>query len=582
MAFDGGGSERLVLVVRLPTGAEKEFELVAPKLVIGRSSSGQVVIEDPSVSRAHAEIEVTNGRAVIRDLGSRNGTSVNGQRLGTEGVKLHDEDVIAFGEVRGYVLARVSEVGFVARLLESPAFEKRLAKETDRCARDHRSLTVFAVESFSATPGKDIGQLVATSLRSNAAARVQPSGRIEVLAPGCDRERATLLASRLVEDLGAAGVNVRIGLATFPGDVPSPSSLSAAADATLAEVTMGGYGAARWNARHITLGSREIMLVDPSMIRLFGVIERLRANSAPVLVRGETGSGKEIIAEAIHMLSERAGRPLVRVNCAAMPPALVESELFGHVRGAFSGADRDKVGLFEEADGGTLFLDEIGEFELPLQAKLLRVLEDHRIRRVGGAEKAVDVRIIAATHRDLKAAALAGTFREDLYYRLSAMVLQVPPLRERPREIVMLAERFVAEISRGFARRPPRITGQAVALLESYPWPGNVRELRNVMQRAVVACEGDELRPEHLDLQPAMPARMPEATTPPPIASRETPPAATLDTSIREIERKAIVDALAQCGGNQTRAAEVLGMPRRTLVHKLRTLGIPRLRGGGA
>ncbi|MEP6863489.1 MAG: sigma 54-interacting transcriptional regulator [Deltaproteobacteria bacterium] len=570
--MDGRGSERLVLVVMLAAG-DREFELVAPKLTIGRSSSGHVVIEHPSVSRAHAEIAVANGRAVVRDLGSRNGTSVNGERLGTEGVTLRDEDVLAFGDIRGYVMARVSDVGVTAKVLESPAFEKRLAKETDRCVRDHRSLTVFALESFSAMSRNDVGKLVATSLRSNAAARVQPSGRIDVLAPGCDRERAALLASRLVEELAAAGVNVRIGLATFPGDVPSASSLFAAADATLAEVTLGGYGSARWTARHITIGSREIVLVDPSMIQLFGVIERLSTDSAPVLVRGETGSGKEIVAEAIHLLSARASRPLVRVNCAAMAPALVESELFGHVRGAFSGADRDKVGLFEEANGGTLFLDEIGEFELPLQAKLLRVLEDRRIRRVGGTEIAVDVRIIAATHRDLKAAALAGTFREDLYYRLSAMVLQVPPLRERPREIVVLAERFVAEISHGFGRRAPRIAAHAVALLESYAWPGNVRELRNVIQRAVVACEGDELRPEHLDLQSPLPTRLPAATKPPPVST---------DMNLREVERKAIIDALTRSGGNQTRAAEVLGMPRRTLVHKLRALGIPRIRGGRA
>jgi two-component system response regulator AtoC len=565
----------LVLVVTMPTGG-KELELAPGRFTIGRASSGNVVIEHASVSRAHAEIVVTAERAIVRDLGSRNGTSVNGQKVGDDGVELCDGDEVTFGEVVGYVKARVSAVGAAARLLSPHDFEQRLATETDRCVRENLSLTVFALQAFSTRPGKDVGQIVASMLRGKDAARVQPSGRIDVLAPECDRDRATMLAVRLVESLGVEGVNVRIGLATFPGDVPSASSLCAAAEATLAEVTLGGYGSAKWEARKINIGSREIVLVEASMVRLFGVIERLSTSSAPVLVRGETGSGKEIIAEAIHALSARAARPLVRINCAAMSPALVESELFGHVRGAFSGADRDKVGLFEEADGGTLFLDEIGEFELPLQAKLLRVLEDHRIRRVGAStETAVDVRIIAATHRDLKVAALEGRFREDLYYRLSAMVLEVPPLRERPREIVVLAERFVAEISRGFGRAAPRIGARAVAMLKGHAWPGNVRELRNVIQRAVVACEGDEVRPEHLDL-PTPAARTPTVTPPAITASVDETRPLDLDGNLREVERKTIIDALEQCGGNQTRAAELLGMPRRTLVYKLRALGIPR------
>jgi len=205
------------------------------------------------------------------------------------------------------------------------------------------------------------------------------------------------------------------------------------------------------------------------------------------------------------------------------------------------------------------------------------VLEDRRIRRVGAnTEITVDVRVIAATHRDLKADAAAGRFREDLYYRLSAIVLQVPPLRERTREVAFLAERFVAEVSAGLGRKPLRLAPAAVTLLRGYPWPGNVRELRNVIQRAVVACEGDELRAEHIDLQSTAPASA--RPTPPsiPAAREDDTKPIDLDGDLRDLERKRIVEALDRCGGNQTKAAELLGMPRRTLVYKLRALKITR------
>ena len=563
----------LVLLITTADGV-KEVELVGGPLTVGRAATGQVCIDHASVSRAHAEIKVAGDDVLVRDLGSTNGTFVDGVRLGGQPVPLRDGSEVKFGDIAGQVKARRASGTPLARVLAADSFEDKLAAESERCARDRQSISVLALDTATAS-ATDAN--IAALLRPHEVAVVRSPTRIDILAPDCDRDRATTFARRVVDRLREQGIKARIGMATWPGDVPSASSLCIAAEAALDGVTLGGFGSAQAGVRHVTVGAREIVLAEPAMIRLFGVIERLGKTDAPILIRGETGAGKEIIAEAIHSLSARAAQPLVRINCAAMPVALVESELFGHVRGAFSGADRDKTGLFEEANGGTLFLDEIGELEATVQAKLLRVLEDRRIRRVGAnTEITVDVRVIAATHRDLKADAAAGRFREDLYYRLSAIVLQVPPLRERTREIAFLAERFVAEVSAGLGRKPPRLAPAAVTLLRGYPWPGNVRELRNVIQRAVVACEGDELRAEHIDLQPTAPASA--RPTPPsiPLATEDDTKPIDLDGDLRDLERKRIVEALERCGGNQTKAAELLGMPRRTLVYKLRALKISR------
>ncbi|HEY5923232.1 MAG TPA: sigma 54-interacting transcriptional regulator, partial [Kofleriaceae bacterium] len=485
-----------------------EFDLAPGELTVGRSPTCQIAIDSASVSRAHALVDVSTTAVVVRDLQSTNGTFVNGVKVGSDPIEIKHGDALRFGDIVAHVKARRATRSPADKIMTEPAFEQRLSEEADRCVRYNRSLAVLAIEvverdAHAETP-------ISTLLRSLDAAVVRSSERIDVLAPECDRDQATTLAKRIVDGLAAANVRVRVGLATFPGDAPSPSSLSVAAEMALASVTIGAIGTAREGVRHLSLGGREVVIAEPAMTRLFGVIERVGRANAPVLVRGETGSGKEIVAEALHSLSARSTRRLVRINCAAMPAHLVESELFGHVRGAFSGAERDKIGLFEEATGGTLFLDEIGEFELGLQAKLLRVLEDGRIRRVGATtEISVDVRVIAATNRDLKAEAAAGRFRQDLYYRLGAIVLHVPPLRERVREIPLLVERFVLEAITTLGREPPRVSPQAMAILRAHPWPGNVRELRNVIQRALVVCDGQEIRPEHIDLEAAAPTKTP-------------------------------------------------------------------------
>jgi len=571
-------SDRLVLVLMSTTGVS-EYDLAAGELVVGRAPRCQIVIDAPSVSRTHATLVVEAGSVKLHDLASTNGTFLNGVQITKEAQPVKHGDSLRFGDIVAHVKARRTTRRPADKIISETAFEQRLVEEAERAVRYNRSLTVLAIES--AEPDARVEKTLAELLRALDAAVARGPRRFDIIAPECDRTQAALMAHRMLGELTTAGHAVRIGVATFPGDVPSANSLCVGAEMAFATVAIGAIGSAREGVRHLLFGGHEIVIAEPSMTRLFGMIERVARTNAPVLVHGETGSGKEIVAEALHSLSNRANRKLVRINCAAVPAHLVETELFGHVRGAFSGADRDKVGLIEEANGGTLFLDEIGEFELGLQAKLLRVLEDGRIRRVGATnEIAVDIRVVAATNRDLKAEAAAGRFRQDLYYRLGAIVLSVPPLRERVREIPLLVERFLLDEVSSVGRNPPRVSSDAMAMFTKYAWPGNVRELRNAVQRALVLSDGQEILPEHIDLEVSIPPAVPAAPQQKPAESdtdwerNDHTDVLSLGDELRERERRRIIDALEECGGNQTRAAELLQMPRRTLVYKLRTLEI--------
>jgi two-component system response regulator AtoC len=309
-----------------------------------------------------------------------------------------------------------------------------------------------------------------------------------------------------------------------------------------------------------------------AMGRIAKVLSLVAPGEITVLLLGETGVGKELAAETVHRLSRRAARPFVRLNCAALPESLLESELFGYERGAFTGADRTKPGLLEGADKGTVFLDEIGELPLPTQAKLLRVLESREVMRLGSvAPRQVDVRFIAATNRDLGEQVGAGAFRKDLLYRLSGMPVHLPPLRERREEIEPLALRFCAEASAQLGRPPKPITPAALRALQEHSWPGNVRELRNVMERAVLLSEAGPINVEHLALEASM-GGPPASVTHPSMQA----PSADLDLrkAMSEFERSQIERALEQAGGNQTRAAELLGISRRALVSKLGEYGL--------
>ena len=321
------------------------------------------------------------------------------------------------------------------------------------------------------------------------------------------------------------------------------------------------------------------------MERIYRLLELVAKGTISVLVLGETGVGKEIAAETIHRFSPRGDRPLLAVNCAALPEALLESELFGYERGAFTGAVTAKPGLFEASSGGTVFLDEVGELTPATQAKLLRVVESRQVTRIGGlSPRTVDIRIVSATNRDLEEQVRQGRFRQDLLFRLGGVRVLLPPLRERPADIEPLAALFKQRACAELGKREPVLSAEARAWLLRYPWPGNARELRNVMDRAVLLCAGDTLEIEHLE-GPGLSAgsALPAAVAPP--APPATPPqggaeGAGLQREVEVFERQRILDALDRCSGNQTQAAKLLGISRRTLIDRLDAYDLPRPRKG--
>jgi two-component system nitrogen regulation response regulator GlnG len=324
----------------------------------------------------------------------------------------------------------------------------------------------------------------------------------------------------------------------------------------------------------------------PAMREVYKAIGQVAAQEIPVLITGESGTGKELVARAIYKHSHRPDRPFLALNCAAIPESLLESELFGHEKGAFTGADRRRIGKFEQCHGGTLFLDEIGDMPPALQAKMLRILQEQTFERVGGNETVrTDVRIISATHRDLKARAAAGTFRKDLYYRLGVFPIHLPPLRDRGDDLPVLVRHFVRRFSRELGRDVHDVSAEALTALRAYPWPGNLRELQSVLKQALLRTSGPVL----------VPAALPELTAEPP-ADPSTAPVAGLTRFIRqrladctealdeearrELDRLLLPQVMEHTRGNQFQAAKILGVARQTLRRRLRGMNIlPRFTG---
>ncbi len=326
------------------------------------------------------------------------------------------------------------------------------------------------------------------------------------------------------------------------------------------------------------------LVVDRAMRELYAQARRVAQGDIAVLILGETGAGKELLAEELHYASPRAQKPFIAFNCAALSETLLESELFGHEKGSFTGAGQAQQGLLEAAHGGTVFLDEVGDVPMSTQVKLLRVLEEKKVMRVGSrTPRAIDIRIVSATNRDLESEIGKGTFRADLYYRLGGVTLSIPPLRERTAEILPLATRFLAAAAKSGGQKAPKIHADTIELLERYPWPGNVRELRNVMERACLLCADEILEPSHLparltesaraSVPPAIPDAAPGAPGNPLDATK-----AALEAEMKRLERQRIIEAIAKCAGNQTQAAALLGISRRTLVTRLSELDLPRPR----
>jgi len=311
---------------------------------------------------------------------------------------------------------------------------------------------------------------------------------------------------------------------------------------------------------------RNIIASSPQMLDIFNLIEKVAGYNTTVLITGESGTGKELIAKAIHYNGSRKDKPFIAINCGAIPETLLESELFGHVKGAFTDAVRSKSGLFEEADGGTIFLDEIGELPKELQVKLLRVLQEGELRKVGDSKsRKIDVRVIAATARDLSGEIKKGNFREDLFYRLNVVPVTIPPLRERQGDIPLLVNHFTVIYAKKFGRPIRGVNDEAMKYLISYPWPGNVRELENVIERAVILEDADMIKSENLPFikEPSAISHQPSANT-----------GFSIKKAEEAIEKELITKALEMTHGNKTKAAELLEISHRALLYKIKEYGL--------
>jgi transcriptional regulator with PAS, ATPase and Fis domain len=444
------------------------------------------------------------------------------------------------------------------------------------------------------------GQSVTTHLLPGEGVMVigrAPDATIRVEDPSVSRMhvRLHLGATLRIEDLGSANgtaigpTRLRPGetLLLPPGQVVEiGSSWMMVANSPIvgstAPVLTAEEAAANADAAEV---DDALVIQDATMRSLHRLVERVALGDISVVLYGETGVGKEVFARRIHELSPRADKPFVGLNCAALTESLLESELFGHERGAFTGAVQTKPGLLETAQNGTVLLDEIGEMPMAIQVKLLRVLEERQVLRIGGTRpRPIDVRVLSATNRNLEAAIEGGSFRRDLFFRLNGITLEIPPLRERQSEIEPLARRFGAEAARRLgAGKPPELGPGVCDRLRRYRWPGNIRQLRNVMERAVVLSDGGPITVDDLPVDtyvgPAPQPRDSEPREAPQPAPAVVPAAATAAVAaVGEDERQKIIAALDRCAGNQTRAAALLGISRRTLVSRLAAYNLPRPR----
>jgi two-component system, NtrC family, response regulator AtoC len=550
------------------------------EVVLGRGSEAGVRVDDPQLSRRHVMI-VLGATTTLRDLGSTNGTSVGGRRLrANEEVPLSLGDTIAVG---GSVITLQSTATSVRqrRVWAHGYFEARLEEECARSDRSDASFSVVRVRVLGEGGSTEaLANVLNACLRPSDIVAEYAPNELEVLLVATTPDEAEIVARRVEDRFNQEGRPVQIGIAIWKRDGRTPEALISHAATLERESSRPGDAFA---TEPLRLGA---------MRRLEPLIERVASGVINVLIIGETGVGKEVVARTIHEKSPRANARLVAINCAALSETLLESELFGYERGAFTGAVQAKVGLLEAAEGGTVFLDEAGEMPLALQAKLLRVLDQREVFRVGSVvPRPIDVRFIAATNRDLAGEIARGRFRQDLFFRLNGITLAVPPLRERVEEVVPLARMFVAKAARHAGRGSDlRISHEALSLLRGYSWPGNVRELRNVMERAVLLCAGDEIRAEHLPgekMVPLLAAR--QSTSPPTVASdeeedleSEVPTQSRVSLSKLTpgaiSERDRIRLALDECGGNQTHAARLLGISRGTLIARIQQHDIPRPR----
>ena len=425
--------------------------------------------------------------------------------------------------------------------------------------RGHRVLEADGLTAATKRLGEEVFDLVITDLR-------MPDGDgLEVLrAAKAHAPTTEVILLTAYAGWRSAKEAIRLGALDYFEKGEDPDELYHRIDKALAERRLRRENENLREQLRERYGLPGLIAHSPAMQGVLDLVERVAPTDATLLILGESGTGKEVIAKAVHHASPRAARPFVAVNCGAVPETLLESELFGFTRGAFTGAVASKLGLFEEAHGGTLLLDEIAEMPAALQVKLLRALQSGEIRRLGATQATtIDVRVIAATNRDLAAMIADGSFREDLFYRLNVIEVRLPPLRERREDIPALAEHFMARAA-GKLGREVRLSAEAVERLLRYPWPGNVRELENAVERAAILTRGETVTPD--DLPPHVAAALTLGPS----------PALPRQTSLADAERSHILTTLERVGRNQSAAAEALGIGRTTLWRKLKEYGLDR------
>jgi DNA-binding NtrC family response regulator len=564
-------SPRSYLLVFEGTGSSIFYLPPSGEVVIGRGEGAKLQLQHTATSRRHACLRSTAEGAILSDLGSHNGTLVNGERIRTPRRLLSGDVVnvsyatLVFHQAGQRLAARAA--------LDLDAFRQRIEEEVERALRYERPLALLMV-NLEAGPDRaavvlEMGKL----LRRIDVMAWASSNQLLVLLPEHDGVAARSAAVRLRFSLR----NARIGVAAFPAEAADADGLVAAARAAAMGAAPAPVLSAAEAASTVDLGDRAGVVAEPAMVQLYELLRKLAATALPVLVCGETGVGKENAALALHRFSPRRDRRLVTINCAALPESLVESELFGHSAGAFTGATAHKMGLLESGHGGTVFLDEVGELTLATQAKLLRVLETKRLQRLGEVtEREADVRLVAATNRYLKAEVQAGRFRQDLYFRVGATMVLIPPLRDRKRDLPLLARRFLDDARAAAKLEPMALSPATMQRLFAHDWPGNVRELKNAMEYAAAMSLGSVVEPSMLPGALGDPgaARLDSPTSPLTLPEARGQQFRSIADEVRELEQRRMSEALAAADGVQKRAAELIDMPLRTFIVKLEQYGL--------
>ena len=587
---DANGPVRVHLVVSSPR-ASRIYDLEEGEtLLVGRSSDIHVTVDDPMVSRIHTQVERREDGVSVMDRGSSNGTWVNGKMI-EDRFMIGPGDEVKLGSTVLTIVEASALPAYRRSVMPHEEFMVRFGYELER-ARLHGvpiGLIYMDPTVFDSTEERLVTTFMEVMGPGDMLGHAE-GGEFLVLLPEGSRQRTEGLVRQFLElVLDPAESRKGIGVSVFPDGGMDTASLLRTAKRTSAKREWRRSlapppSATDEDPRAITVvegvssdadPEQSFIARDPAMRSLIKLAKKVAVADVPALITGETGAGKEVLARYVHINSPRMRGPFVKVNCATLPPSVIESELFGHEKGGFTGAEDKRIGFFESGNFGTVVLDEITELPLSIQVKLLRFLDDFTITRVGSSKEVLlDVRVLALTNRDVEEEVRTGRFRQDLYYRLSTFVLFVPPLRGRREDIPVLARYFTLRAARRSRQPVPVVSDSYVERLASHTWPGNVRELRNVVEASMIRCEDDELLPEHL---PAM------------RSARDAPPlpngvAGGVPGTIRQrkeaAEAEEIRKALDSTGGNQTAAAKILGVSRRTLWTKIRQYGIEFKKGG--